>query len=116
MDERLDSTAGGHLSLDQNLRVCAVDDSFCRLFEYKEKGVIGVHFESLLTRASRVFFQMYFLPLIRLNHHVDRMNLKVKTGNGGTSSVLFHADLRNCGEEWIYDCSLIPIAGVNEHG
>ncbi|MEC0128917.1 PAS domain-containing protein [Paenibacillus pabuli] len=109
MDEWLDYASCGYLSIDQNRRIQIVNDTFCRLLAYEKLGIIGTSFESLLTRPSQVFFQIYFLPLINLNHQVNEMCLMMKTGSGGTLDVLLNAVVRGQGDELTYDCVLIPV-------
>ncbi|CAM4341938.1 PAS domain-containing protein [Paenibacillus xylanexedens] len=109
MDERLDHATCSYLSLDGNRTISMVNDTFCSLLEYQKQGIIGISFESLLTKPSKVFFQIYFLPLINLNHHVNEMYLIMKTGSGRTLPVLINAEVRKRGDQSVYDCFLIPI-------
>ncbi|MCP3794039.1 PAS domain-containing protein [Paenibacillus sp. CH40] len=115
MDERLDHAPCGYLSMDQNLTIRIVNATLCRLLEYEKQGVNGISFESLLNRSSQIFFQVYFLPLIRLNHHVDEIYLMMKTGSGGTLPVLLNAVIREQGDELVYDCVLIPMLRRKEY-
>lgn len=115
MDERLDHAPCGYLSMDQNLTIRIVNATFCRLLEYEKQGIIGISFESLLTRSSQIFFGIYFLPLVRLNHHVNEMYLMMKTGSGGTLPVLLNAVIRERGDESVYDCVLIPMLRRKEY-
>lgn len=115
MDERLDHAPCGYLSMDQNRTIRIVNATFCRLLEYEKQGIIGISFESLLTRSSQIFFQIYFLPLIKLNHHVDEMYLMMKTGSGGTLPVLLNAVIREREDEPVYDCVLFPMQRRKEY-
>ncbi|WP_458126862.1 PAS domain S-box protein [Paenibacillus sp. Z3-2] len=115
MDERLDYAPCGYLSMDQNRTIRNVNDTFCHLLQYEKQGIIGISFESLLTRSSQVFFRIYFLSLINLNHHVDEMYLILKTVSNGKLPVLLNAVIRERGEETVYDCVLIPILRRKEY-
>ncbi|ANY71294.1 hypothetical protein BBD41_01100 [Paenibacillus ihbetae] len=115
MDERLDHAPCGYLSMDQNRTIRCVNATFSRLLEYEKQGVIGISFESLLTRSSQIFFQIYFLPLIKLNHHIDEMYLMMKTGSGATLPVLLNAVIREREDESVYDCVLIPMLQRKEY-
>lgn len=115
MDERLDHAPCGYLSMDRNLTIRIVNATLCRLLEYEKQGITGVNFKSLLTRPSQIFFGIYFLPLIRLNHQVDEMYLMMKTASGGTLPVLLNAVSRERGEESAYDCVLIPMLRRKEY-
>lgn len=115
MDERLEHAPCGYVSMDQNRTIHAVNATFCNLLHYEKSGVIGISFESLLTRSSQIFFRIYFLPLINLNRQVNEMYLTMKTGSGGTLPILLNAGIRVREDETFYDCVLIPILRKNEY-
>lgn len=115
MDERLDHAPCGYLSMDRNLTVRTVNATLCRLLEYEKLGINGISIESLLNRSSQIFFRIYFLPLIQLNHHVNEMYLMMKTSSGGTLPVLLNAVIREREGESVYDCVLIPMLRRKEY-
>ncbi|PQP83562.1 serine/threonine protein phosphatase [Paenibacillus sp. PCH8] len=115
MDERLDYAPCVYLSMDRSRTIGIVNHTFCSLLEYEKQGVIGISFESLLTRSSQIFFLLYFLPLINLNHHVNEMFLMMKTSSGETLPVLLNAVVRERGDELLYDCVIIPILRRKEY-
>lgn len=111
----MDHAPCGYLSMDRNLTVRTVNATLCRLLEYEKLGINGISFESLLNRSSQIFFRIYFLPLIQLNHHVNEMYLMMKTSSGGTLPVLLNAVIREREGESVYDCVLIPMLRRREY-
>lgn len=109
MDERLDLAPCGYLELTEELLVLEANITFCRLLDFKVNGLRGTRFDFLLTRSSRVFFQIYFMPLIRLNGLVEEMYLSLKSNQGAEVPVLFNATKRVSEGKTYYDCVLIPL-------
>lgn len=92
-----------------NRVVREVNATLCRMLGYEKRGICGSSFESLLTRSSRIFFQIYFLPLIKLNGSVEEMYLTFKTSSGEALPVLLNASAVERDGEWAYDCILMPM-------
>lgn len=92
-----------------------VNATLCRMLGYEKRGICGSSFESLLTRSSQIFFQIYFLPLMKLNRGVEEMYLTFKTSSGGTLSVLLNASAAERDGEWVYDCMLMPLRRRTEY-
>lgn len=55
------------------------------------------------------FFQIYFLPLMKLNRGVEEMYLTFKTSSGEPLPVLLNASAVERDGEWVYDCMLMPM-------
>ncbi|UYO04330.1 PAS domain-containing protein [Paenibacillus sp. PSB04] len=109
MDERLDQAPCGYVSMADNRVIQDVNATLCRMLGYEKRGMCGSSFESLLTRSSRIFFQIYFLPLMKLNRGVEEMYLTFKTSSGEPLPVLLNASAVERDGEWVYDCMLMPM-------
>ncbi|WP_127507375.1 PAS domain S-box protein [Paenibacillus humicus] len=109
MDEQLDRAPCGYVLMDDNRDVREVNATLCRLLGYEKQGICGSSFESLLTRSSQVFFQLYFLPLIKLNRSVEEMYLTLKTSSGRVLPVLLNASGAERDGGWVYDFILMPV-------
>ncbi|MBT2290988.1 PAS domain-containing protein [Paenibacillus albidus] len=109
MDKRIDEAPCGYLSLSHSRVIIDVNLTLCYLLDYEVNQLPGMQFESILTRASRIIFQIYFEPLIKLQGKVDEMNLLFKTSNGDEVPMLVNLGIRERNGEKVYDCILIPL-------
>lgn len=92
-----------------NRVVLEVNATLCRMLGYEKQGICGSSFESLLTRSSQIFFQIYFLPLIKLNRSVEEMYLTFKTSGSEVLPVLLNGSAVERDGDWVYDCMLMPM-------
>ena len=78
--QTLDRLPCGWLSLDSRGTVLAVNPALCRLLEARAEELIGRPFDSLLSRPSRVLYQSYLQPLLRLHGRVEEFALAFEPG------------------------------------
>lgn len=109
MEEKLDHAPCGYLSLSDNRVIQEVNATLCRMLGFEKRGICGSSFESLLTRSSQIFFQIYFLPFMKLNRSVEEMYLTFKTSSGGLLPVLLNGIAVEQNGAWSYDCILMPM-------
>lgn len=79
MDKQLDLAPVGYLVMDENLRIIEMNEMMKKMSAMEE---VPVHMHELLTTASRVYFQTYFIPAIITHGAVSEMFLRLKTSNG----------------------------------
>ncbi|ANF97039.1 hypothetical protein [Paenibacillus bovis] len=109
MNKRLDQVFCGYMSLSSDHLIAAADERLLELLGYNQHGLYGCHFESILTRASRIFYQMYFIPRIRLNTNIEALQLAVKSGNGEAVSFLINARIREREGAAVYELVMLPL-------
>ncbi|WP_328586672.1 PAS domain-containing protein [Neobacillus vireti] len=73
MDERLIEAPCGFLSMDHNGSIIEVNKTFLEWIGFKQKNLVGKHFESLLTTGNKLIFHSYFYPNINLHGHVEEL-------------------------------------------
>lgn|GEM_PF-7078106 len=57
------------------------DEAFCTLFGYLSQALVGIRFDSLLTKVSQILFQLHFSPSLRLNGKSDGVQFTLKSGS-----------------------------------
>jgi len=79
--QQINATCGS-VYINLNQEIISVNDGFSSILGYNIQGLQGTKLESLLTRSSRTLFQLYFLPLIKLNQKIDEMHLTFISEHG----------------------------------
>jgi diguanylate cyclase (GGDEF)-like protein len=102
MEEQLNLAPCGYLVLDSSCHIVEMN--------YTLQGLLGAdsapeHMHELLTVASRVYFQTYFMPAIKTYGKVEEMHLVLK-GAAGRVPVLMNTSERN----GRFECVLFPMA------
>ncbi|MBB3111901.1 sigma-B regulation protein RsbU (phosphoserine phosphatase) [Paenibacillus phyllosphaerae] len=109
MDERLNHLPCGYMSLNPDYIITSMNQTLLSLTGHDREDMLGQKLDRLLTAQSRVFFQIYFPPLISLNHRVEEMYLLLKTKGEDKLPVLLNAALYEQDGEVLIDCILLPL-------
>ncbi|WP_017815070.1 nitrogen regulation protein NR(II) [Paenibacillus shenyangensis] len=115
MNKRLDQVFCGYMSLSSGHLITAANETLLELLGYNQNGLYGCHFESILTRASRIFYQMYFIPRIRLNTNIEALQLAIKSGDGTEVPFLINARIREREGAAVYELILLPMHQQIQH-
>lgn len=106
MEQQLDRAPCGYLVLDQELRIVEMNKTL--------KGMTGAkspqHMHDLLTMASRVYFQTYFTPSIKMHGTVIEMFLNLKS-EAGRLPVL----MNTTEQDGFYECALMQMSVRDEY-
>ncbi|HUQ18206.1 MAG TPA: PAS domain-containing sensor histidine kinase [Gemmatimonadaceae bacterium] len=110
MDELLDRAPCGFVSFRNDGTVLDINQTLVDILGTARDHVIGRSFESLLTIASRIFYQTHFFPLLRLQSCVEEIYLTLRTADGpGDVAMLANVSARGEGDGIIYDCILMRL-------
>jgi sigma-B regulation protein RsbU (phosphoserine phosphatase) len=109
MDELLNSAPCGFLSFTDDGKLVLINDTLLGLLEYTRGELLGRHVESLLTLASRIFYQTHFFPLLRLHGKAEEIFLSLRTKSGGDVPVLVNASRKEREGGLINHCALIAV-------
>lgn len=99
----------GCLSLDARGIVLTVNRALCRLVQLSAEQIVGQPFDRLLSNASRVLYQSYLQPLLRLHGHVEEFALTLRQSEGGSPDVLVYTGRREADDSAVIDMVLAPI-------
>ncbi|SFB30729.1 sigma-B regulation protein RsbU (phosphoserine phosphatase) [Cohnella sp. OV330] len=93
----------GRLLLMQDDLIQEADEAFCRLFGFTPHALTGIRFESILTRASQILYQLHFSPSLRLNGKVEEGRFTLKSGRAETVKIVVAAIAIQEGNEACYE-------------
>jgi phosphoserine phosphatase RsbU/P len=92
-----------------------VNQTLLDLLCYDHHVLRGQPVDFILTKSSRMFFRIYFTPLILLNTKVDEMFLTLQTSLGTEIPVLLNAVRRDIDGIAHHECVLFPIHRQREY-
>jgi signal transduction histidine kinase/ActR/RegA family two-component response regulator len=97
------------LALDASGSITACNDRLGELLEARGALFVGRTFDVLLSASSRVLYQSYLQPLLRLHGNVQELSLTMRTGRGEDLDVLVYGARRNDSSDTVTDLLLAPI-------
>ncbi|CEG21563.1 Response regulator PleD [Planococcus massiliensis] len=107
MEERLNQAPFGYLVMDLEGKVVEMNLEMKRIWG---RGEMPEHIHEMLTTASRVYFQTYFLPAVTLHKRVTEMSLMIKSERGPIP-VLMNSIERN----GFFECAMIEMTIRGEY-
>lgn len=115
MDQQLNHAPCGFLTLSEEGTILAVNHTLLKILDYESEQVIGQHVNALLTVPAKLFYQLYFVPLLQLEQHIEEMYISLETNNGEEVPVLINAVRRADQEAAVTECVVIPMRKRNEY-
>ncbi|MBL6008266.1 SpoIIE family protein phosphatase [Bacillus halotolerans] len=115
MDQQLNHAPCGFLTLSEEGTILAVNHTLLKILDYESEQVIGQHINALLTVPAKLFYQLYFVPLLQLEQHIEEMYISLETNNGEEIPVLVNAVQRTDQEAAVTECVVIPMRKRNEY-
>lgn len=109
MDNTLKYAPCGFLSFRDDGTIIAVNQTLKEILGYSEENLEGRSFESLLTVASRIFYNTHFFPLIRLHSKADEIFLTLLGKNKTDVPVLSNSVRRLMDGVYENHCVFIPV-------
>lgn len=107
MDRQLDAAPVGYLVMDEGLRIIEMNEM---MMDMTAVEAVPAHMHELLTIASRVYFQTYFIPAIITHGAVSEMFLRLKSP-AGPVPVLMNTRKRN----GLLECAFMQVPVRNEY-
>ena len=115
MDELLNTAPCGFLSFTDDGRVVLANDTLLGLLAYGRDELTGLHVESLLPAASRIFYQTHLFPLLKLHDRVEEVYFSLRSKGGAEIPVLVNAARRERGGVFVNDCVLMHMRQRNQY-
>ncbi|WP_052087878.1 PAS domain-containing protein [Paenibacillus wynnii] len=109
MNDTLNRIPCGYLSLMDDNKISAVNQTLLDLLGYDYVALRGLSIDSILSNSSRIFFRIYFTPLILLNTKVNEMFLTLMSSSGEEIPVLLNAVRREIDGSVHHECVVFPI-------
>ncbi len=105
MDHLLNHAPCGFLSINEDGIIQVANQTLLNQLNCHAEQLHGQHMNSILTAPARLFIQLYFFPIIKLESHVEEMYLSLQSSNGTEIPVLLNAKKRASA----IDCIIIPM-------
>lgn len=104
----------GYLSLNMNGMIQTVNHTLLDMLKFTEESLEGQHLNKILSVPAQLFYQFYFVPLIRKNGSVEEIYFSLVDREGNEIPVLFNAKIVENDEKHI-SCIMIPIKKRNDY-
>lgn len=115
MDEQFNHAPGGFMSLSEDGVVLSINQTLLEVLGYSFSQVAGQHIDLILTKSARLFYQLYFVPLVHIGKKVEEFYISLESKNGKEIPVLLNAHIKIRNSQKVIDCLLIPIRKRNEY-
>ncbi|EDL64473.1 SpoIIE family protein phosphatase [Bacillus sp. SG-1] len=115
MDEQLNQAPCGFLTLSKEGIILTINQTLLQVLGYNSDQLVGRHINSILSGSARVFFQLYFIPLVTVKHRVEEMYLSLAHYSGDDMPVLINASLKKNQENQVIMCVIVPIHRRSEY-
>jgi sigma-B regulation protein RsbU (phosphoserine phosphatase) len=109
MDDLLNSAPCGLLSFTDDGTLVVANDTVLSLLGYTRGELLGRPVETLLTLASRIFYQTHFFPMLRLHGKAEEIFLSLRSKGGEDVPVLVNASRREREGSFFNHCAFIPV-------
>ncbi|MDQ0196535.1 PAS domain-containing protein [Paenibacillus wynnii] len=109
MNDTLNRIPCGYLSLLDDNKISVVNQTLLDLLGYDYNALRGLSIDSILSNSSRIFFRIYFTPLILLNTKVNEMFLTLMSSSGEEIPVLLNAVRLEMDGSVRHECVVFPI-------
>ncbi|KMM38387.1 SpoIIE family protein phosphatase [Guptibacillus hwajinpoensis] len=113
MENLLNHAPCGFLTLSEDGTILAINQTLLTVLEYDTDVLIGKNINHILTVPARIFYQLYFIPLIKADKPVEEMYISLQTANGEDIPVLINAIQRK--NSLVIDCVLVQMHKRNEY-
>jgi phosphoserine phosphatase RsbU/P len=115
MDEQLNHAPCGFLSLTEDGRILTINHTLLELLDYQLDQLKGKHVQSILTVPAQMFYQLYFVPLLKMKQKVEELFISLKSRSGEEIPVIVNALQRKTEGDSFSDCVLFPIHNRSEY-
>ncbi len=109
MDELLDRSPAGFLTLDDTGRIVAANATLCEWLGFEARGLDGRPIDTILSVGGRIFYQTHLFPLLKLHGRADEIYFSLKARDGSALPVLTNAVRRERGGVFASDCVFLPM-------
>lgn len=115
MNEHLDHMPCGFFTLSNGGDLLSCNQTLGKLLGYDVDALVGQHVNVMLAESAKAFIQLYFFPLITMQHYVEEMYLSLESKCGKEIPVLLNASLQNDIEKQVITCVIIPMRKRDEY-
>jgi sigma-B regulation protein RsbU (phosphoserine phosphatase) len=109
MEKVLDFAPCGYISFKDDGTVLSVNQTLTDLLTTSKVELVGKNIESILTVASRIFYNTHLFPILKLHDKAEEIFISLRGGGKEDIPVLLNAKRKNTGPEYVNELILMPI-------
>jgi len=109
MQGLIDRAPAGFISFAADGTICDINATLLEMLGAGRESVVGRPFESLLTVASRIFYQTHLFPLLRLQSTAEELFITMRCGDAPDVAFLASFTSRDAGGATYYDGVLMRL-------
>ncbi len=87
----------------------AVNDTLLEMLDQVREDVLGQPVSTLLTLASRMFYETHVFPLLQMHGRVEELSLSLRARSGEPVPVLLNAVRREAGTDTVHHCAVMSV-------
>ncbi|WP_161568346.1 SpoIIE family protein phosphatase [Anaerobacillus alkaliphilus] len=110
----LDGLPCGYVALNDSGTIQSINQPLVDRLGYTKDELHQKHFDVLLSPSARLFYQLYFFPMMRVQEKIEEMYISLLTNDGVELPVLLNANRKNKGDTFLNECIVIPMSKRNE--
>ncbi|MFJ7754656.1 SpoIIE family protein phosphatase [Peribacillus muralis] len=114
MNEQLNEAPCGYMTLSEVDTILSVNQTLLKILGYNHEQLEGQHINSILSASAILFHQLYLVPLIKLENHIEEIYISLKTVDDEEIPVLLNAVRRVRDGRTVIECVVIPMHKRNE--
>ncbi|ANU21877.1 PP2C family protein-serine/threonine phosphatase [Planococcus donghaensis] len=115
MNEQLNQAPCGFLTLTKDGIILSVNETLLRVLDFSSDELVGQHINKTLTKSTRIFFHLYFMQLVTVQHRVEEMYLSLNSKHDEDTPVLINAVLNEQQDQEVISCIIVPIRKRSEY-
>lgn len=115
MNEHLNHAPCGFVTLSKNGNLLSCNQTMSQLLGYDTSQLVGQHINFILSESAKIFIQLYFFPLVTVQHRVEEMYLSLVNKHGEEISILMNASLTQDTDNPLIRCVIIPMKKRDEY-
>ncbi|WP_456276380.1 SpoIIE family protein phosphatase [Bacillus sp. AK128] len=109
MEPLLDEAPCGYVSFRDDGIVTMVNATLATLLGYEKHEIIDKHFNNLLPLSGQAFYQMFILPLLKVESSIRELYLSLQAKDGREIPILLNGNRRKRADEFVNECVLIKV-------
>ncbi|MDM5358752.1 SpoIIE family protein phosphatase [Peribacillus sp. RS7] len=109
MNEQLNHAPCGFVTLSKEGILLSINQTLVQLLGYSSEQLVGHHINVILAKSARLFIQLYFFPLVTVQHRIEEMYLSLTNVSGEEIPVLINATLSQDTDNQVITCVVIPM-------
>jgi phosphoserine phosphatase RsbU/P len=115
MDEQLNHAPCGYLTMSEQGNILSINQTLLKALDHNVDQLIGQNFNLILSVPARIFYQLYFFPLMNAKGLVEEMYITLEAKNGEEIPFLINAVKTSRNNRTLFECALIPIPQRSEY-